>query len=109
MIIGKFTLQGDYTGQIAGFGLTVSGVTIRPVAQKTKLGPEFIVTADNGAEIGTAWKRIHSKTRKPYLGVKLDGPTLIEPIYCGLIRESNGAYLLVWNRRDEEPSTDVIT
>lgn len=55
MIIGKFTLQGDYTGQITGFGLTVSGVTIRPVAQKTKLGPEFIVTADNGAEIGTAW------------------------------------------------------
>jgi uncharacterized protein (DUF736 family) len=37
----------------------------------------------------------------PYPSIKLDGPTLAEPIYCALTRHpETGAYRLVWNRRE---------
>jgi uncharacterized protein (DUF736 family) len=36
-------------------------------------------------EIGAAWKKT-SKTGKPFLSVKLEGPTLVQPINCALTR-----------------------
>jgi uncharacterized protein (DUF736 family) len=48
------------------------------------------------------------KTGNPYLSVKLDGPTLAQPINGALIRQQDGSYALVWNRKevkaDEQPA-----
>lgn len=101
MIIGKFTLHGDYTGSIACFGLSIYGVTMRPVPQQKKGTPDFVVIADSGAEIGAAWKKT-SKAGKPYLSVKLDGPILPEPIHCALTGQKDGSYDLIWSRRTDE-------
>jgi uncharacterized protein (DUF736 family) len=47
---------------------------------------------------------VSEKKGKPYLSVKLDGPTLSAPIHCALIEQQNGSYGLIWNRdsRKEE-------
>jgi uncharacterized protein (DUF736 family) len=109
MMIGTFTQEGEgYTGQITSFALHVSGMTFSPVPVKQGNGPDFIVTGHTAEgktfEIGAAWTKT-SKAGKPYLFVKLDGPTLAAPILCVLIRQPNGTYGLVWNRdrkADEE-------
>ena len=50
-------------------------------------------------ELGAAWAKT-SKAGKPYLSVKLDGPTLVAPINCALTKQANGPFALVWNRKD---------
>jgi uncharacterized protein (DUF736 family) len=55
---------------------------------------------------GRAWRKT-SGSGKPYLSIKLDGPTLAEPIYCALTQHpESGAYRLVWNRRERRAATD---
>ena len=108
MMIGKFTQAGDgYQGDIIGLGLKVASITFSPVPAKQGSGPDFVVLGndeiDGEYEIGAAWKRVSEKKGKPYLSVKLDGPTLAAPIHCALI-EQQGFYGLIWNRdsRKEE-------
>jgi uncharacterized protein (DUF736 family) len=131
MMIGKFkaSKDGGYTGQLDALGLTVADMTFCPVKDKQGDGPDFIVTgygewddaADidyllkfppgqpipnpNTYEIGAAWKKISQKG-KPYLSVKLDGPTLAAPIHCALTEQKDGSYHLIWGRKDEEASAE---
>jgi uncharacterized protein (DUF736 family) len=72
-------------------------------------GPDFVVINDDGTgpfEAGAAWKKT-SKEGKPYLSVKLDGPTLAAPINCALTRQQDGSYGLVWSRRDKDEDQDA--
>ena len=43
-----------------------------------------------------------SKAGKAYLSVKLDSPFLPEPVNCALIKQSDEAHALVWNRDDRK-------
>jgi uncharacterized protein (DUF736 family) len=118
MMIGKFMVEGDgYTGQLDALGLTVSGMTFSPVKDKQGGGPDFIVigygdppedpfdTGVNSYEVGAAWKKT-SKKGKPYLSVKLDGPTLAAPIHCALTEQNDGSFYLIWSRKPEEAAAE---
>src|SRR5271169_5135667 len=101
MRIGNFTAEdnGGYTGQLDALGLTISEMTFCPVKDKEGDGPDFTIIGygecDDATmfehaikfeagepvhspityEVGAAWKKVSQKG-KPYLSVKLDGPTL---------------------------------
>ena len=67
-----------------------------PVKQGS--GPDFVVlgqSRDGQFELGAAWAKT-SKKDKPYLSVKLDGPTLVQPINCALTKQADGSHALVW-------------
>jgi uncharacterized protein (DUF736 family) len=130
MIIGKFKADDDggYKGELNALGLSVDTMTLRPVKDKEGDGPDFIVIGygefpddfeelaklpppsvhglivhnTNTYEFGAAWKKVSQKG-KPYLSVKLDGPTLAAPIHCILTEQKDGSYRLIWTRKDEEP------
>jgi uncharacterized protein (DUF736 family) len=104
----SFTQYGEgYTGSINTFGLSFAAVTFSPMPVKQGSGPDFVVIGTIiGAEfeIGAAWAKT-SKAGKPYLSVKLEGPTLVHPIHCALTKQQDGSHALVWNRearKDDE-------
>jgi uncharacterized protein (DUF736 family) len=105
MKIGNFTQQEHgYIGGIRTAGLAVADVTFSPVVAKLGAGqPDYVVlgAGDDGEqfELGAAWAKT-SKAGKPYLSVKLDSPSLAEPINCALLAQPNGSHALVWNRKD---------
>jgi uncharacterized protein (DUF736 family) len=108
MMIGKFEQDGDsYIGEIDCFALRESGMKFIPVHGAKEKVPDFLVTGtcyaddEQTYEIGAAWKKT-SKASKPYLSVKLDGPTLPAPINCALIRQPDGSFGLVWNRKERD-------
>jgi uncharacterized protein (DUF736 family) len=130
MMIGTFKATDDgYTGELNALGLTVAGMTFCPVTNKKGDGPDFIVIGygewDDAAEldhfihsasaepflnancydVGAAWKKI-SKKGKPYLSVKLDGPTLAAPIHCALTEHKDGTFHLIWTRKDRDADAD---
>ncbi len=115
MIIGKFTQDEDgYAGSLYGIGLACQFVTFSPVPAKLGNGPDFVVFGapseeDGEFELGAAWSKT-SKKGKPYLSVKLDGPTLAAPINCALTKQQDGSHALVWNRTDakadEQPAAE---
>jgi len=105
MMIGKFTQEGEgYDGRLHTMGCSLSVVRFSPVPAKQGNGPDFVVigwTEDAEFELGAAWAKI-SKAGKPYLSVKLDGPTLAQPINCALIEDSLGTFRLMWNRSETD-------
>ena len=104
MMIGKFTQQGEgYTGWINCFRICLETVTFSPMPLKQGSGPDFVILARDleEYEFGAAWKKT-SKASKPYLSAKLDSPTLPAPINCALIRQPDGSFGLVWNRKERE-------
>jgi len=129
MIIGNFKADedGGYIGQLDTLGLTISGMTFCPIKDKQGNSPDFTIIGygdfedidpdyimkfapgepvpnPNSYEVGAAWKKTSQKG-KPYLSVKLDGPTLPAPIHCRLIERKDGSYSLIWQRKDEEHTT----
>lgn len=113
MIIGRFTQEGDsYEGSIETLALTAHGVSIEPATGKQGNKPDYNVLASTheaalggypvrSSEIGAAWKKT-SKAGKPYLSVKLDGPTLAAPLNCALTKQEDGSFALLWNRESRK-------
>jgi len=101
MMIGKFTQQGDsYEGSLYALGLSLRIVRFSPVPAKQGNGPDFVVLGETGGvtfDLGAAWAKT-SKAGKAYLSVKLDGPTLAQPINGALTKQQDGSYALVWSR-----------
>ena len=108
MMIGRFRVdeEGGYTGELIAVGLQIEDISICPVKDKRADGADFIVIGygeppdvfeidlkkypprhgqvipnTNTYELGAAWKKVNAEG-KPYLSVKLDGPTLAVPIHC---------------------------
>jgi uncharacterized protein (DUF736 family) len=49
-------------------------------------------------ELGAAWKK-RSEEGRDYLSVKLDDPSLAQPINCALVESSDSeGFILVWSR-----------
>jgi uncharacterized protein (DUF736 family) len=110
MIIGKFSEAEDgYRGVITALALHLDDIIFSPVPVKQGEGPDFIVLANESEpyEIGAAWKKT-SKTGKPFLSVKLEGPTLVQPINCALTVQPNGSYGLIWSRK-KPPEETALT
>jgi uncharacterized protein (DUF736 family) len=109
MVIGKFTeAEGGYRGVITALALHVDDISFSPVPVKQGDGPDFIVLANDSApyEIGAAWKKT-SKAGKPFLSVKLEGPTLVQPINCALTSQPDGSYGLIWSRKRPSEETTL--
>ena len=111
MMIGKFEENNDgYSGEINCLALHVPAVVFNPMPIKQGSVPDFVVASSTEAgedyEIGAAWKKT-SKDGKPYLSVRLDGPTLATAINAALTRQQDGSYALLWNRPKPKKEGDA--
>jgi len=94
--IATFTkTENGYIGEIHTLALK-SKLTLSPADNTKGKAPDFRVIAEDGIEIGGAWKR-KSKSGNPYLSVRLDDPSFTAPVYANLV-ERDGQHLLIWNR-----------
>jgi len=94
--IATFTkTENGYQGEIRTLALN-SKLTLSPADNSKGKAPDFRVMAEDGIEIGGAWKR-KSKSGNAYLSVRLDDPSFTAPVYANLI-ERDGQHLLIWNR-----------
>lgn len=94
--IATFTkTENGYQGGIRTLALN-SKLTLSPADNSKGKAPDFRVMAEDGIEIGGAWKR-KSKSGNAYLSVRLDDPSFTAPVYANLI-ERDGQHLLIWNR-----------
>lgn len=84
-----------YVGELQTLSLK-SKITLLPTANTKGRAPDFRIFADDGIEIGGAWKRT-SQNGNAYLSVRLDDPGYSAPVYANLI-ERNGQHMLIWNR-----------
>ena len=103
-VIGNFSAVKDgYAGTIRT--LTVS-TKVRLIVNDRKEGeaaPDFRIMA-GAAEIGAAWRKTKQGSDETYLRVKLDDPTLPQPIWGALLEASDdGVARLIWrrDRRDD--------
>lgn len=94
--IATFTkTENGYSGEIRTLALK-SKVTLTPTDNANDKAPDFRVVAQDGIEIGGAWKR-ESKNGNAYVSVCIDDPSFAAPVYANLI-ERDGQHLLVWSR-----------
>ncbi|MBF0250773.1 MAG: DUF736 domain-containing protein [Alphaproteobacteria bacterium] len=99
MIIGTFDKDGEgFYGKIKTMMLSIP-VSIKSVKRNGDNSPthRVISKSQSGTEIGAAWER-DSQHGNSYVSVKLDCPSLPQPINCNLI-EKDGKYLLLWERQ----------
>ena len=107
MMIGIFKREANgYTGRLFSREWRDLSVTILPTLTKTGASPDYVVTGRarrDEFELGAGWQRTSGKGN-PYLSIKLDAPTLPEPVHAALIEQLNGSFGLVWNRdvRDQK-------
>ena len=98
--IGSFTKSAN--GTFAG-----SIVTLSVKAKNVRIVPESNRPSDNApshrvmvgqAEIGAGWTKTSAEGRE-YLGLKIDDPSFIAPIYANLFEDGEGGnYSLIWSR-----------
>jgi len=98
--IGNFQQAGDneFNGEI---------VTLSLQAKKVRIVPDTRASGENApthrvfvgrVEIGAAWSKQSNEGRN-YLGLKLDDPSFLAPIYANLVEDEDGqSYSLIWSR-----------
>ena len=103
-IIGTFSAVKDgYAGTIRTLTLNAK---VSIVANDRKDGngaPDFRIMAGT-SEIGAAWRKTKQNSQETYLRVKLDDPTLPQPIWGALLEAADeGVARLLWrrDRKDE--------
>jgi uncharacterized protein (DUF736 family) len=104
MIIGNFTYDqahDTYMGNLATLSVAVRKVVFQPNEAKTDKAPDYRVLGAGKAgnvEFGAAWKK-RSEDGKDYLSVRLDDPSLAQPLNCALVEPSEAqGFILVWSR-----------
>ena len=64
--------------------------------------PDFRIMAGT-AEIGAAWRKTKQGSEETYLRVKLDDPTLPQPIWGALLEATeDGVARLLWRRERKD-------
>jgi uncharacterized protein (DUF736 family) len=108
-IIGNFTASknGGWEGSVQT--LTIN-TKVRFVPNDNQTGdnaPAFRVYAGK-SELGAAWKqRSAGENPRNYLSVRLDDPSLVEPISAALFESMDGREAqLVWSRRRGDEARD---
>src|SRR5271154_2415705 len=104
MIIGNFKhdkAQDTYTGELATLTVAARKVVFQPSEARGDKAPSYRVVGPSktgNVELGAAWKK-RSEEGRDYLSVKLDDPSLAQPINCALVESSDSeGLILVWSR-----------
>lgn len=102
MIIGRFAEQADGTiiGHVRCLFLRSDKVVFEPIADtgKSEKSPAFRIWTSDEIELGAAWGK-SSKDGVVYYEVKIDDPTLAQPIYARLVQpKGKSGFILVWER-----------
>ena len=104
MIIGNFTYskaQDTYTGEFATLTVAARKVVFQPSEARGDKAPSHRVVSPGktgSVELGAAWKK-RSEEGRDYLSVKLDDPSLAQPLNCALVESSEAeGFILVWSR-----------
>jgi len=104
-VIGTFsTVKDGYAGTIRTLTMTAKVSILANDRKESEGAPDFRIMA-GPAEIGAAWRKIKQGSEETYLRVKLDDPTLPQPIWGALLESSDdGVARLIW-RRDKKEDT----
>ena len=101
-VIGPFTPTNDggWTGNIRTLTIDLKARFVPNDNQENDRSPAFRVLAGR-SEIGAAWReRSGGEASRDYLSVKLDDPSLPEPVSAALFAGNGGKEAqLVWSRR----------
>ena len=98
-VIGTFSAVKDgYAGTIRTLTMTAKVSIVANDRKDSSGAPDFRIMAGN-AEIGAAWRKTKQGSEETYLRVKLDDPTLPQPIWGALLESSDdGVARLLWRR-----------
>jgi uncharacterized protein (DUF736 family) len=106
--IGTFkkTANGEYTGEIVTLSVQAKTVRIVPEASRANDNAPSHRVFVGKAEIGAAWTK-QSNEGRSYLGLKLDDPSFVAPIYANLFDDEGGeASSLIWSRPNGKRNGD---
>ena len=100
--IGQFTREkSGFAGELVTLTLKRELVIVPADPSDSENAPDYRVhqVADDGPEIGAAWKRTGEKAGE-YLSVLLDDPALPQPIRANLFRDDDAgaSWSLHWTR-----------
>jgi uncharacterized protein (DUF736 family) len=104
-VIGTFTaIKDGYAGTIKTLTISAKVTIVANDRKETDGAPDFrIVTGTS--EIGAAWRRSKEGSDGTYLRVKLDDPSLPQPIWGALLESSeDGVARLLWRRGRSDES-----
>jgi uncharacterized protein (DUF736 family) len=98
-VIGTFAAVKDgYAGTIRTLTLNIEVQIVVNDRKESDGAPEYRIMADT-SEIGAAWRKSKRGFDKTYLSVKLDDPSLPEPIWGVLLEDAeDGTAHLFWRR-----------
>jgi uncharacterized protein (DUF736 family) len=104
-VIGTFSAVKDgYSGTIRTLTLTTKVQILANDRKQSDGAPDFLIMA-RSAQIGAAWRKTKQGSDQTYLRVKIDDPTLANPIWCVLFEETeDGVARLFWRRERKEDS-----
>ena len=101
-IIGTFTptKDGGWTGTIHTLTIDVKARFVPNDNRDNDRAPDFRVFAGR-SELGAAWReRTSGENPRDYLSVRLDDPSMVEPISAAMFEAADGGMAqLVWTRR----------
>jgi uncharacterized protein (DUF736 family) len=90
--------QDEFVGEINTLKLRLQGVHILPVSRPSDSDRPSHRIRFGRVDLGAAWQK-RSEEGRDYLSVKLDDPSLSEPIYANLFKDEDGeAFSLIWSR-----------
>ena len=97
--IGTFKKSGnDYTGDIVTLSVQAKGVRIVPEVKRVNDNAPSHRIFVGRAEIGAAWTK-RSTDGLDYLGLELDDPSFVAPIYANLFNDDGeDTFSLIWLR-----------
>jgi uncharacterized protein (DUF736 family) len=95
--IGTLIKTGDlFNGTVRTLALNVN-IRLVPVEGASEQGPDYRIYA-GAAEIGAGWKKT-SESKRDYISLKLDDPSLPNPIYASLFpADEPDTHTLLWSR-----------
>ena len=92
--------ENSFTGFLKTMTLEAN-ITFLPIANPNPNGPDWHIIAENGFEVGAAWKK-QSQQGTEYISASFDAPELPKKLYANLGREAgqddSDVYALIWNR-----------
>jgi uncharacterized protein (DUF736 family) len=101
-VIGTFKPEkdGGWSGYIRTLTINVKVRFVPNDNQASEHAPAFRIYA-GGAELGAAWhQRTNGENPREYLSVRLDDPSLPEPVLAAMFETTGGQEAqLIWNRR----------
>ena len=101
-VIGTFTpsREGGWIGAIRTLTIDVKARLVPNDNRDSERAPDFRIFAGR-CELGAAWReRTSGENPKDYLSVRLDDPSLPEPIAAAMFEAADGkSAQLVWSRQ----------